>query len=143
MAGDAMKTPGKLKGTRVHRGATTEEDRDQEQFFKDLSATVEQTVEEVRGAEENFFSVLQKTTSSFPWIVDLNKKLQSYAEQHFTAALEFGHKLSQAKDFEDLGRIQIEFIKMEMQSFGDQATDFAKTYTSAASAMKAPLGVSF
>jgi hypothetical protein len=76
-------------------------DEDQEQFFKDLSATVEQTVEEVHAVEGNYFYVLQKTISAFPLVSDLNKKLQSYAEQYVSAGLEFAHKLSEAKDLQD------------------------------------------
>jgi hypothetical protein len=29
-------------------------------------------VEEIRGAEENYFSMMQKMTIPFPWIADLN-----------------------------------------------------------------------
>ena len=87
------------------------QDRDQRQFFKDLGATAEQTVEEVRGVEENYFSMMQKTMIPLPWIADLNAKLQSCAEEHLAAALEFAHKLSLAKDFQDLARIQAEFFQ--------------------------------
>ena len=45
-------------------------DRDQRQFFKDLGATAEQTVEEVRGVEENYFSMMQKTMKPLPWIAE-------------------------------------------------------------------------
>jgi hypothetical protein len=114
-------------------------DRDQKQFFKDLGATAEQTVEQVRGAEENYFSEIQKTMSVFPWIADLNERLQSYAEQHFAAALDVAHKLSQAKDFQDFSRLQTEFIQARMQSIGEQAKDFAEAYTKAAArAVEAP-----
>ena len=47
--------------------------RDEEQFFKDLGATAEQTVEEVRGFEENYFSVIQSTMAALPWFAELNK----------------------------------------------------------------------
>jgi Phasin protein len=115
-------------------------EEDQEQFFKDLGATTEQIVEEVRGAEENYFSVIQMTTNAFPWIADLNKRLQGYAQQHFAAALEYAHKLSQAKDFEDLARIHIEYIQTSLQAFGAQAKDFADAYTKAPSGkIEAPL----
>ncbi len=114
-------------------------EEDQEQFFKDLSATVEQTVEEVRGAEENFFSVLQKTTSGFPWVADLNRRFQSYAEQYIAAALEFSHKLNQAKDFEGFARIQNEFVQTQVHSFGEQIKEFIEAYTKAAAgALKTP-----
>jgi hypothetical protein len=44
-------------------------DKDQKQFFKDLGATAEQTVEEVRGFEENYFAIVQRTMIPFPWLV--------------------------------------------------------------------------
>ena len=66
-------------------------DRDQRQFFKDLGAAAEQTVEEISGVEENYFSMMQKTMIPLPWIADLNAQLQSYVEQHLAAALKFTH----------------------------------------------------
>ena len=104
-----------------------ETDQDQEQFFKDLGATVEQTVEEVRGVEENFFSVIQKTTFGLPWIVELNDKFHSYAEQYNAAALKFAHELSQAKDFQDFARIQTEFVLKQLNAFTQAASDARKT----------------
>ena len=74
-------------------------------IFKDLGATAEQTAEEVRGVEENYLGMMQKTMIPLPWIADLNAKLQSYAEQHLAAALEFAHKLSLAKEFQDLAPV--------------------------------------
>jgi len=118
------------------------QDRDQRQFFKDLGATAEQTVEEVRGVEENYFSMMQKTMIPLPWIADLNAKLQSCAEEHLAAALEFAHKLSLAKDFQDLARIQAEFFHNQMQSLGEQTNDLAEAYTkSGASAIKGSFGL--
>ena len=35
-------------------------------------------MEEVRGVEENYFSMMQKTMIPLPWIADLNAQLQSY-----------------------------------------------------------------
>ena len=117
-----------------------EEDQDQEQFFKDLSATVEQTVDEVHAVEENYFYVLQKTTSGFPLVSDLNRKLQSYAEQYVRAGLEYAHKLSQAKDLQDFARIQTQFMQAQWQSFGEQTKDFVETFTKTATrAVRLPL----
>ena len=106
--------------------------RDEEQFFKDLGATAEQTAEEVRGFEENYFSVIQSTMAALPWFAELNKKLQSYAEEHFAAGLECSHKLSQAKDFPDFVQIQIEFFQKRIQSLCEQTIDFSETYSKSA-----------
>ena len=40
-------------------------DADQELLFKDFGATAEQTVEQVRGIEENYFSALEEQCQAF------------------------------------------------------------------------------
>jgi hypothetical protein len=106
-----------------------EENEDQKQFFKDLSATEEQAVQEVRGFEENYYSLIQGMMPALPWLIDFNKKLQSYTEQNFAAAYQFTGELSQAKDMQDFGRIHIAYIQRCLQSSAAQMTDFAETYT--------------
>jgi len=57
-------------------------------------------------------------------------------------SLEFAHKLSHAKDFQDLARIQAEFFHNRMQSLAEQTKDLAEAYTkSAAGAIKGPFGL--
>jgi len=107
----------------------------EEQLLKDLGTAAEETVERLWEAEENLFGAAQKSTSPFPLITELNNKLQTYAEQHFSAALRFANEVSQAKEFEDLSRLQIEFIQAEMKSLSEQAVDFTEAlFKSAANA---------
>jgi Phasin protein len=116
-----------------------EENEDEKQFFKDLGATAEQTVEEVRGFELNYYNSIGRMVAALPWLADFNKKMQSYLEQDFAAALEFAHELRQAKDMQDFARIQSEYIQKRLQSFAAQMGEFAETYTNVASgAIKAP-----
>ena len=58
-----------------------EENEDQKQFFRDLSAMEEQAVQEVRGFEENYYSLTQAMMPAVPWLADFNKKLQSYIDR--------------------------------------------------------------
>jgi hypothetical protein len=116
-----------------------EESEDEKQFFKDLGATAEQTVEEVRGFEVNYYNLIGRMVAALPGLADFNKKMQSYLEQDFAAALEFAHELTQAKDMQDFVRIHSEYIQKCLQSFAAQMREFAETYTNAASgAIKAP-----
>jgi hypothetical protein len=116
-----------------------EENEDQKQFFKDLSATEEQAVQEVRGLEENYYSLFQGMMPALPCLADFNKKLQSYIEQNFAAAYEFTRALSQAKDMPDFVQIHTAYIQKCLQLSAAQMTDFAETYTNVASgAIKAP-----
>ena len=116
-----------------------EDNEDQKQFFKDLSATEEQAVQEVRGFEENYYSLVQAMMPALPWLADFNKKLQSYTEQNFAAAYQFTRELSQAKDMQDFVRIHTAYIQKCLQFSAAQMADFAETYTGVASgAIKAP-----
>ncbi len=110
-----------------------EESQDQKQFFRDFGATAEQTVQEVRGFEENYYSLIQRAMPALPWLADLNKKLQSYVEQNFAAAYEFTRELSQAQNMQDFIRIQTDYIKKCGHSFAAQMQDFAETYSKMAS----------
>ena len=66
-----------------------EENEDQRQFFRDLAATAEQTVEEVRAFEENYYSMMQGTMSALPWTANIATRLQSHVEQDFRATFAF------------------------------------------------------
>lgn len=116
-----------------------EENEDQKQFFRDLSATEEQAVQEVRGFEENYYSLIQGMMPALPWLTDFNKKLQSYTEQNFAAAYQFTRELSQAKDMQDFVQIHTAYIQKCLQLSAAQMTDFTETYSNVASgAIKAP-----
>jgi hypothetical protein len=106
-----------------------EEEQDQRQFFKDLGATAEQSVEEFRGLEEDYFALLQRTLMAFPWVAEITAKLQSYADNNFVDALAFSHELSQAKDIPDFVRINVEFAQKNFKSVVEQAKDFAEACT--------------
>jgi Phasin protein len=110
-----------------------EENEDEKQFFKDFSAAAEQTVEEVRGFEINYFNLIERMMTALPWLADFNKRMQSYVEQDFAAALEFAHELREAKDMQDFVRIQSDYIQTCLQSFARQMRDFVETYDNVAS----------
>ena len=51
----------------------------------------------------------------------LNRILVSHATQNVTATFAFVQKLSQAKNFQEVVKIQNEFMKTQMNSFNEQA----------------------
>jgi hypothetical protein len=112
-----------------------------------LTATAAQTAEQMtnqtQGAMENYFGWLQNTMSTFPWSnTNLNRILLSNATQSITATFAFVQKISQAKNFEEVVKIQTEFMQTQMNSFNEQAKVLGEVYTKAAEdAMKAPFGV--
>ena len=111
-----------------------------EAFTVTAAQTAEQTTKQTQGAMENYFGWLQKSMSTFPWSnTNLNRILLSNATQNVTAAFAFVQKLSQAKNFEAVVKIQTEFMEAQMNSFNEQAKVLSEIYTKAAKdAMKTP-----
>ena len=112
-----------------------------------LTGMAKQTAEQITGrtqeAMENYFTWLQTTMPASPWgNTDLNKKLLSYATENISAAFGFLQKLSQAKNMEDLVKIQTEFMSAQMNSFNEQARNIGEIYTRTAAAMRTPFGLS-
>jgi hypothetical protein len=105
-----------------------------------FTATAEQMAKQTQGAMENYFGWLQNTMSTFPWSnTNLNRILLSNATQNVTATFAFVQRLSQAKNFQDVVKIQTEFMQTQINSFNEQAKTLSEIYTKAAEdAMKMP-----
>ena len=114
--------------------------------FEALAATAAQTADQItkqtQGAMENYFGWLQTTMSALPWSnTNLNRILLSNATQNVTATFSFMRKLSQAKNFQEVVKIQTEFMQTQMNSFNEQAKVLSEVYTKAAEdAVKSPFG---
>ncbi len=112
-----------------------------------LTGMAKQTAEQITGRTqetmENYFKWLQTTMSASPWgDTDLNKKLLSYATENVSAAFGYVQKLSQAKNLEDVVKMQTEFMNAQMNSFNEQAKNIGEICTKTAAAMRAPFGLS-
>ena len=106
--------------------------RDKEPF-ESLTATAEQITKQTQVAMENYFGWLQTTMSAFPWSnTNLNRILLSNAMQNVTATFAFVQKLSKARNFQDVVKIQTEFMEMQMKSFNEQAKILGEIYPKAA-----------
>ena len=114
-----------------------------EPFTANAVKTVDQITKQTQGAMENYFSWLQMTMPMFPWgNTNLNRILLNNATKSVTAAFAFVQKISQAKSFEQVVKIQTEFMETQMNSFNEQAKVLSEIYTKAAEdAMKTPFGV--
>jgi hypothetical protein len=98
-----------------------------------LTGIAQQMTEQTKGAMENYFSWLQKNMSALPWSnTNLNRVLLSNATQNVTATFAFVQKLSQAKNFQDVVKIQTDFMETQMNSFNDQAKILGEIYAKAA-----------
>ena len=105
--------------------------------------TAEQIAARTQEAMGNYFSWLQNAMSASPWgNTELTKKLLSYATENTSSALGFVQKLSQAKNFDDVVRIQSDFMTAQLGSFNEQAKNLGEIYTRTAAAMRTPFGPS-
>jgi phasin family protein len=109
-----------------------------------VNELAEQTLEQARGAMENYLDFFQKRMFAPPWAeTELNKKIQSYAGKNVATTFEFAQKLTKAKDFQELVQIQTEFMQAQFKTLSEQAKDLGEIATKAASdAIKKPLGSS-
>lgn len=113
-----------------------------EAFTTTAMQTAEQMTKQTQGAMENYFGWLQKAMSPFPWSnTNLNTILLNNATQNVTATFAFVQKLSQAKNFQEVVKIQTDFMLTQMDLFNEQAKIFGEIYAKAAEdAMRSPFG---
>jgi hypothetical protein len=97
----------------------------------------EQNTEKVRGAMDNYFGFLQNI-----WSPDLTEKMKTYTTRNIAASADCMHKLSQATDFQEVFRIQTEFMQTQMSSFAEQARSLGEAYTKAATDATKPFRMS-
>jgi hypothetical protein len=100
----------------------------------ELSAFGRQTMARPYSAMDYYFDNLQKTVASAPsGGTEFGEKVKVYTEKNIAATQEFVRDLSYAKDIQDMLRIQMEFMRLQMEAFGQQAKDLSEAYMKAAS----------
>ena len=112
--------------------------------FEPARQTAEQMTERTQEAISNYFSWLQNAMQASPWgNTDLNKKLMSYATETVIAPLSFVQKLSQARNLDEVVKIQTEFVKVQTDSFNERAKELGEIYTKVVTAAtRTPFGMS-
>ena len=95
-----------------------------EQWNANAKRAVEDTMAQTCGALDNYFGFIQKAISSYPsGGTEFGEMLKSYAGKNIAAAQEYVNKLSQAKDFQDVSRIQTEFMQAQFSAFTEQTEE--------------------
>jgi hypothetical protein len=85
-------------------------------------------------AMDYYFDHLKKTVASAPsGGSEFGEKVKVYAEKNIAATQEFVRELSYAKDIQDMLRIQMEFMRTQLEAFGEQANSLGEAYIKAAS----------
>ena len=92
-----------------------------------------QITERTKHAMEAYVAWFQNAMSASPWDnIDLNKKLLSYTTENVAAAVGLIQKLSQAKNLEEVVKIQAEFMSKQLDSFNEQTKAIVEICTKAA-----------
>ena len=97
---------------------------------EELSGIVKQSIEQARGAVDIYFDTFKKTVSCYPTGgTEFGERLKSYAERNVSTTHEFVKQLSHARDFQEMVRIQTEFMQSLVNAFGEQTKSLAEAYT--------------
>jgi hypothetical protein len=92
-----------------------------------------QTKAHAYSAMDYYFDHLKKTVASAPsGGTEFGEKVKACAEQNIFATQEYG-ELTYAKDIQDILRIQMKFMRSQLEAFGEQAKDLGEAYIKAAS----------
>jgi hypothetical protein len=106
---------------------------------EEFSAIGKQTMARAYSAMDYYFDHLKKTVASAPsGGTEFGEKVKACAEQNISATQEFVRELSYAKDIQDILRIQMEFMRSQMETFGEQARDLGDAFVKAASGPAKP-----
>src|SRR6516164_8790847 len=98
-------------------------------FLKDAGKTAEETVERVRGFEENYHYLLHRMMLALPWLDgSVSETLHQYAEEDLGAALQFARDLQKANFFFSSRRLHTRYAEICAKLFWTQTKDFAETY---------------
>jgi hypothetical protein len=81
-------------------------------------------LEQARGAMTNYLQFIEKSLSVAPMGASTQATaLKGYVERNVAATFDFSEQLLHAKDFQDVVRIQTEFLQTQFRVLTDQAKD--------------------
>ena len=97
----------------------------------EMRAVAERNVEQAKLAFNNFMQAGQEAVSALEKRVeasqggalDISKKAMSFAEQNILSAFAFAQKIVQAKDIQEIVRMQSLFVQSQMQVLTEQVKD--------------------
>ena len=106
----------------------------------EMRAVAERSIEQAKLAFNNYMQAAREAVSTFEqWVKasqvgaqGISKKATSFAERNVLSAFEFAEKIVQAKDIQELIRMQAEFVQSQIQVLSEQVKDLGETATKAA-----------
>ena len=101
----------------------------------EMRAFAEKSVEQARQAFDGFISAAHHAVNAFEGQAetarkgakDVTEKAITFAEQNVASSFEFAQQLVQAKDVQEVLRLQADFIRTQMQVFTEQAKELGES----------------
>ena len=86
----------------------------------------------MRAAEEAVSTLEDRVKASQVGAQDIGNEAMHFAERYVVSAFELAQKLLQAKDIQELVRIQTEFVQSQMRVLAEQVKDLGDTVSKTA-----------
>jgi phasin len=120
--------------------------RDQFEVPADMRAFAERSVDQAKQAFDGFISAAYQAVNAFEGQAEtarkgarqVTEKAMSFAEKNIANSFEFAQQLVQAKDVQEVLKLQADFIRGQMQVLSEQVRELGETAGKAATEATAP-----
>jgi len=107
----------------------------------DMRKMAETSVAQAKQAFDGFLAAAQQamsrvetqTVAAQSGASDMSRKAMAFAGENMAASFAFAQKLAQARDVEEVMRLQADFVRAQMQTFAEQARELGSSFTQTAS----------
>ena len=107
---------------------------------KEMRSMAEASVDQARKAFEKFVAGAQATAGAIEArgatvrasAKDISAKAMSYAEKNMQASLDYAQALLHAKDLSEVMRLHSEYVRTQMRSLAEQASEMGQVVSRAA-----------
>jgi phasin len=106
----------------------------------EMRRMAETSVAQAKQAFDGFMSAAQQAVSRVEsqtavaqaGATDMSRKAMAFASQNMAASFTFAQSLAQARDVEEVMRLQADFLRSQMQTFAEQARELGASFTQSA-----------
>jgi phasin len=106
----------------------------------DMKAFAEKSVEQARQAFDGFITAAHQAVSTLEGQTetarqsakDVTAKAMTFAQKNIASSFEFMQQLVQAKDFQEVLKLQTDYVKTQMQVLTEQAKELGESTAKAA-----------
>jgi phasin len=103
----------------------------------DMRRIAETSVAQAKQAFEGFMTAAQQavsrmesqTAAAHAGASEASRKAMAFASQNMAASFAFAQKLAQARDVEEVMRLQADFLRSQMQTYAEQAQQLGASFT--------------